>query len=96
LAIEGKAMEDMEMDSYLKKTLRLLERNHVQLKDIARYAGTNIAKARRIIDTLSIDYPIYEVRRGVYGRLPPNFGKQRPRGFIAKARARAGLSPSGY
>jgi hypothetical protein len=92
--IEGKTME--AMDIYHAKTLKLLERNHVQLKDIARYAGTTIAKARRIIDTLSLDYPIYEVRRGVYGKLPPNLGKRRPRGFLAKARAAAGLSPSGY
>lgn len=82
-------------DVYLVKTKKLLERNRVNLKDIAKYTGTDIAKARRIIDTLSLSYPVYEVRRGVYGRLPEETDT-RPRGFIAKARARAGLPPSGY
>jgi hypothetical protein len=84
-----------DFDQYVMKTKKLLERNHVNLKDIARYAGTDVATARRIIDTLSFEYPIYDVRRGVYGRLPKQTD-MRPRGFLAKARARAGLSPSGY
>jgi hypothetical protein len=71
---------------YAERTKKLLERNHVRLGDIARYAGTDIAGARRVIDTLSLSYPVYEVRRGVYGRLPKETDR-RPRGFIARAQA---------
>jgi len=84
-----------DFDYYVAKTKRLLERNRVTVKDIAKYTKTDVATARRIIDTLSFEYPVYEVRRGVYGRLPRETD-MRPRGFIAKARARAGLPPSGY
>jgi hypothetical protein len=84
-----------DFDYYVEKTKKLLERNRVTVKDIAKYTKTDAAKARRIIDTVSLEYPVYEVRRGVYGRLPKETDK-RPRGFLAKARARAGLSPSGY
>jgi hypothetical protein len=85
----------VDFDDYIAKTKRLLERNRVTVKDIAKYTNTDVARARRIIDTLSLEYPVYEVRRGVYGRLPKETD-MRPRGFIAMARARAGLSPSGY
>jgi hypothetical protein len=84
-----------DFDYYVKRTLKLLERNHVNVTDIARYAGCDVPKARRIIDHLSLEYPLYEIRRGVYGILPKDTDR-RPRGLLARARARAGLSPSGY
>ena len=84
-----------DFEESVKKTLKLLERNHVCVADIARYAGIDVSRARRIVDRISLEYPLYEVRRGVYGMLPKN-RDMRPRGFIARARARAGLSPSGY
>jgi hypothetical protein len=84
-----------DFDFYVEKTLKLLQRNHPRVADIARYAGCDIPKARRVIDRISLEYPLYEVRRGVYGLLPKETNK-RPRGFLAKARAAKGLSPSGY
>jgi hypothetical protein len=77
------------------KTLKLLQRNRVRAADIARYAGIDLAKARRVIDRISLEYPLYEVRRGVYGLLPKDTDR-RPRGILARLRTEAGLSPSGY
>jgi hypothetical protein len=77
------------MDEHTAKTLRLLQWNHVTTADIARYTGTDVIKARRIIDTLSFDYPVYEVTRGIYGLLPREAGRRRPIGIIARSRAAA-------
>lgn len=77
------------MDESTAKTLRLLLLNHVTAGDIARYTGTDTSKARRIIDTLSFEHPVYEVKRGVYGLLPREGEGYRPRGIIARYRALA-------
>ena len=88
-------MDNRDLEEAAAKALKLLERNHVNAADIARYTKTDIYRARRLIDKLSIEYPLYEVRRGIYGLLPKDTD-MRPKGLIARARARAGLSPSGY
>ena len=75
------------MDESTTKTLKLLRLNHVTAADIARYTGTDTVKARRIIDSLSMEHPVYEVKRGVYGLLPREAGEYRPRGIIARYRA---------
>jgi hypothetical protein len=72
------------MDEQTVKALRLLQRNHVTAADIARYTGTDVIKARRMLDTLSFAYPVYEVRRGIYGLLPREDGRRGPRGIIAR------------
>jgi hypothetical protein len=85
LIAEGKAM-----DEYTAKTLKLLRWNHVTTADIARYTGTDVIKARRMIDSLSFDHPVYEVKRGVYGLLPREGDCGRPAGIIARGRLPAG------
>jgi hypothetical protein len=75
------------MDDAMARTLKLLQRNHVTAADIARYTKTDVVKARRIIDSLSFEYPLYEVKRGVYGLLPRGGDRPTPRGIIARYRA---------
>ncbi|MDR2020662.1 MAG: hypothetical protein LBQ14_07870 [Treponema sp.] len=74
------------MDEYTAKALKLLRWNHVTAADIARYTKTDVIKARRILDTLSFDHPVYEVKRGVYGLLPRESGRGKPAGIIARRR----------
>lgn len=78
------------MDESTVKTLKLLQLNHVSAADIARYTGTDMVKARRIIDTLSFEHPVYEVKRGIYGLLPREEGRRGPAGIIARSRGAAG------
>jgi hypothetical protein len=81
----------VKSEETIRKTLKLLECNHVNVKDIAEYTGTDEAGARRAVDTISLDYPLYEIRRGVYGILPADMGEQKPYGLIARANAAMGL-----
>ncbi|GHV84009.1 hypothetical protein AGMMS50212_13490 [Spirochaetia bacterium] len=58
---------------YIAKTLKLLERNHVTISDIAKYNRVDVETARRIITTLSLNHAVYEIyenRPGIYGILP--------------------------
>jgi hypothetical protein len=77
------------MDESTAKALKLLRLNHVTARDIARYTGSGKEKARRIIDTLSVEHPVYEIKRGLYGLLPGKEGRRGPVGIIARRRAAA-------
>jgi hypothetical protein len=85
-------VETISFEEAAAKALKLLERNHVSAADIARYTKADVHRARRLIDKISIEYPLYEVRRGIYGLLPREEDR-RPRGLIARALARERLSP---
>jgi hypothetical protein len=81
----------VKLEETIKKTLKLLECNHVNVKQIAEYTGADEAGARRAVDTISLEYPLYEIRRGVYGILPEDMGERKPYGLIARADAARGL-----
>jgi hypothetical protein len=73
VAEPGKTCKIVSMDGnlgkYEDKVRVILERNHVRLGDIAKFTGVDKAAARRIIDTLSLSYPVYEVSGGLYGMI---------------------------
>jgi hypothetical protein len=72
-------------------TVRILKRNRVSVKDIAKFTKTTVPQARRILDTASLYYPVFEEKRGIYGLLVKEERKRGPRGFIARYRAEQGL-----
>jgi DNA-binding IclR family transcriptional regulator len=59
-----------ELRTYEGKVYEILKSNSLGIDDIARLAGMDRAMVRRIIDTLSLKYPVYEEKKGVYGILP--------------------------
>jgi hypothetical protein len=84
-------MRDDEQKAVMAKMLKILERNHVTVTDLAKFTGASAAMVRRNLDTLSIEEPVYEVRRGMYGLLSRGGEPRGPRGFIARFRALEGL-----
>jgi hypothetical protein len=48
---------------------KILLREPLDYKKIKAATGVSGGKARQIIDTLSLRYPLYQISRGVYGLL---------------------------
>jgi hypothetical protein len=58
-----------------KRLVELLRLNHLTLQDMAKFTNGDYNQVRRTVDTLSLSEPIFEVRHGVYGLLPKDFGE---------------------